>query len=252
MQLEVQYALKRQVIPDILLGSCTLSAKVSSCCEPNAPLFTCRCSFSLTGRPVGASVFIKTGDSMVPLSGKWKSPAGWSFDIYDSAKVQRALTDRPHEVSLDSGDLSMNFSGALRLGALRPALLPPGAAPAGSALVLQVALLNDGQVAWRRGAEICQAGGNASMGFTGFCLKNWEMSTSCEEVLVGELVELYITIPLPAEQDVNGLQQSKFSLCDLSKKPFGIVMSFHFYFERIRSPVSLAIKMESGRRLLSC
>ena len=107
----------------------------------------------------------------------------------------------------------------LHLGAVRPALLPSEP----SAIVIQVALQNDGAEPWKQRPSLCVVGGNASENFSASCQKDWEKP--CDEVLPGEVVELFIRIPLPTDWNY-GLQQSEFSLCNPSKRPFGILMSF--------------------------
>ena len=105
--------------------------------------------------------------------------------------------------------------------------------PLAKALVIHVVLLNDGAEPWKEGASLCEIGGNASRVVTSTCQVNRQMARSCKEVLPGEIAELVIRVLLQTDRR-DGLRQSKFSLCDSSEKPFGILMSLRMHFRKSR------------------
>ena len=206
-------------------------------------------------RPVAASIFIDTGESLIPL-GRWKSPAAWMSDIYEPNPEtahgfgtsplrtwRRALSGRPRDARADEGGLNAlfqrGFSGALHLGAikmplalrpLRPNLIPTG--PSVPSAVIQVALLNDGEVPWAAGAKLCNIQSNASQHVTATCLIKGQVSESCSDLPVGGTVHLFIKVPLYLSHLAvkAAWYQSRFSLCDAANQPFGILMSILTFY----------------------
>ena len=221
-------------------------------------------------RPVAASIFIDTGGSLIPL-GRWKSPAAWLSDIYEPVDPEtahgfgtlplrtwrRALSKRPRDARADEGGLNAlfqrGFSGALHLGAIKMPLRPlrPNFVPSGPSIpsgLIQVALLNDGEVPWAAGAKLCNIQSNASQHVTATCLIKGQVSESCSDLPVGGMVHLFIKVPLYLSHLAvkAAWYQSRFSLCDAANQPFRILMSIlTFYGEH--APVQESKKKNKKR-----
>lgn len=172
----------------------------------------CVQALRLSARPVASAIFLEADGALLEIS-KWKSVAGWPVDL---SKTSSWVS------SPQTWTAQKPFSSALHLGTLR-------AVPSWrSSVLLQVTLLNDGEAAWGP-SKLCDAGSNITWDLVSCFSTEWHWSKSCDALPSGEILQLYIRIPLSTTG------RSSFSLCD--SQPFGVLMSFQISHKRPSVPV---------------
>ncbi len=206
------------------------------------------------------------------MSPRWKSPAAWPRDLYQfddghgvvPMGLKAVVAQPPRLLSNDFGELfQQGFSTAFHLGALRLIDLMTLMKKSGTPdVILQLTLLNDGQVTWPA-SKLCHLESNTSQKVTLMtCRREQEIRTSakslensCPEVLVGQMVQLLLRISLHPDLlaseklSQKAWHQKQFALC--APEPFGVLMSFRsLEFDQEKksdgAPLSRRVRVDFG------